>query len=275
MRVFELDSAWAGHIASRHSCRTFAPGPAPEACLAALRSRFERPGLVEGARLVIKDNGAQSVLTGLVGSYGKIGGESFAAFILEPGQPAAFESAGYLGEALVLEATRLGLGTCWVAGTFDPQRAGEAVGLLPGERVAAITPLGLPAEKPRLFEQLGRSIVGSSKRCALEGLLQGGLAPAQWPAWVRPALQAARLAPSARNRQPWRFTVEPGQVKVTAAGGPQEHEKQRLDCGIAMLHLEVAALAAGVHGQWAALPQPGVAVFKALEMDGTSCSVPL
>lgn len=36
------------------------------------------------------------------------------------------EKVGYWGEKLVLEATRLGLGTCWVGGTFDRRPAPAA-----------------------------------------------------------------------------------------------------------------------------------------------------
>lgn len=38
---------------------------------------------------------------------------------------------------------------------------------------------------------------------------------------------------------------------------------KRLDCGIAMMHLEVGALASGVHGNWQFLKEEGVAVFSA------------
>ena len=44
---------------------------------------------------------------------------------------------------LVLAATALGLGTCWVA-AFDPGVLGNALGLKEAERVYAITPLGYP-----------------------------------------------------------------------------------------------------------------------------------
>ncbi len=50
---------------------------------------------------------------------------------------------------LVLAATDLGLGTCWIA-AFDPAAAREVLGLPNGVEPIAFTPLGYPADQPRL-----------------------------------------------------------------------------------------------------------------------------
>ncbi|MBO8128679.1 MAG: hypothetical protein H0Z39_05715 [Peptococcaceae bacterium] len=39
------------------------------------------------------------------------------------------------------------------------------------------------------------------------------------------------------------------------------HISKRLDCGIAMLHIELGARFAGVRGRWEHLSSPGVARF--------------
>ncbi len=49
---------------------------------------------------------------------------------------------------LVLQATDLGLGTCWIA-AFDPAAAREILGLPDGAEPIAFTPLGYPAGEPR------------------------------------------------------------------------------------------------------------------------------
>ncbi len=49
-------------------------------------------------------------------------------------------------EHLILAATDLGLGTCWIGG-FDEKIAKEALGVPDGIRVVAYTPLGYPDEK--------------------------------------------------------------------------------------------------------------------------------
>ncbi len=48
---------------------------------------------------------------------------------------------------LILAATELGLGTCWIA-AFDPDAAREILKLPPGVEPVAFTPLGYPADQP-------------------------------------------------------------------------------------------------------------------------------
>jgi len=49
---------------------------------------------------------------------------------------------------LILAATSLGLGTCWV-GAFNPNAAREILGLPDNVEPIAFTPLGYPADSPR------------------------------------------------------------------------------------------------------------------------------
>ncbi len=49
---------------------------------------------------------------------------------------------------LILAATSLGLGTCWIA-AFDPTAAREVLGLPDGVEPIAFTPLGYPADQPK------------------------------------------------------------------------------------------------------------------------------
>jgi nitroreductase len=49
---------------------------------------------------------------------------------------------------LILAATDLGLGTCWI-GAFDPDAARQVLGLPADVEPLAFTPLGYPADEPR------------------------------------------------------------------------------------------------------------------------------
>ena len=49
---------------------------------------------------------------------------------------------------LILAATSLGLGTCWIA-AFDPMAAREVLDLPDGAEPIAFTPLGYPADQPK------------------------------------------------------------------------------------------------------------------------------
>ena len=52
------------------------------------------------------------------------------------------EGVSCTGEGVILEATALGLGTCWVNGFFRPDAAKEHIALADNERVYAVTPIG-------------------------------------------------------------------------------------------------------------------------------------
>lgn len=61
---------------------------------------------------------------------------------------------------LILAATEVGLGTCWIA-AFDPTAAREVLGLPEGVEPVAFTPLGYPADQP-----------GAKRRRALSELVR-------------------------------------------------------------------------------------------------------
>ncbi len=252
---------WYGAIASRSSRRAFSGRPLDEDSLARLETvcREFRPFL--GVRTVLVRESPEAVFKGIVGGYGKIkGAPLYAAFVAETAASRFSESVGYVGEAFILEATALGLGTCWVSGFFRPAAAAGHVPLDPGEKILAVTPVGHAADALSFGEKTMKTIAGSKSRKSLESLVLSGDVR---NGWQRRALEAARLAPSAGNRQPWRFRVEPDAVIVAANGDAPEGDSKRLDCGIAMLHLELGARAAGARGAWEFPDAPGIAVFRA------------
>lgn len=58
----------------------------------------------------------------------------------------AFVDAAIAFDHLILQATELGLGTCWVA-AFDPQKAKELLRLPNNLEPVVFSPLGYPADK--------------------------------------------------------------------------------------------------------------------------------
>ena len=68
------------------------------------------------------------------------------------GRSYADVDAAIVMDHLVLAATSLGLGTCWVA-AFDPAAACEVLGLPDGVEPLLFTPLGYPADQPQPKER--------------------------------------------------------------------------------------------------------------------------
>jgi len=76
--------------------------------------------------------------------------------------------------------------------------------------------------------------------------LVAGLPGEKWPNWLSMCPAAARLAPSAANRQPWNLNVQDDRVIVYVRTRPLTFNlSQRLDCRIAMPHLKAGAVDSG------------------------------
>jgi len=182
----------------------------------------------------------------------------YMAFIGEMSSGRVQEATGYIGEGIILEATALGLATCWVGGFFRPEGVRSQIDIREEEKVLSVTPVGYaPLEKTRQ-EKIMSGLVRSRLRKPLAKLVSGEM-PAPW---MEKALEAARLAPSAQNRQPWRFRIEKEAVVIAAdKSSTTSSISKRLDCGIAMLHFELGARVAGVAGKWEILSSPDVARF--------------
>ena len=83
----------------------------------------------------------ENVFRGAVGHYGQIkNAPAYIAFIGETDSASVQEKIGYLGEGLILEATSLGLATCWVGGFFRSEVAARQTGAKEHEKVLAVTP---------------------------------------------------------------------------------------------------------------------------------------
>lgn len=205
-----------------------------------------RMALISGVEQV------QRVLTFMIGSYGLVQNAPHLLVGILPGNSdRARIDLGFVMEQVVLEATRLGLGTCWITGTYDPGQARDAVELRPGEVAAAVCALGHPTEEGygRLHTRVIRRLAGGHRRKPLTDIVFSQRWGETWsPDDADPALvtllRHARLAPSAHNAQPWRFIVRTNALTLALV------EPRFIDAGIVMSHVTLAAPAADREGKW-------------------------
>jgi hypothetical protein len=250
--------SWFSAIFFRHSQRKYS-GEEPE------KNKADRLETVcgdfrpfSGARAVIVREPSDDVFRGVIGSYLKVtGAPYYVAFIGDMRERTVQEITGYLGEGIILEATALGFNTCWVGGFFRQDAVAKQINLQENERVLAISPIGYSKDKT---DRVGVS-TKTHKRKDLSGLVTSG--HVEKNTWSKTAVEAARLAPSAVNRQPWRFEVGENAITINADSARLEFGvSRRLDCGIAMLHIELGARSRGVEGEWEFLKQPRIARFR-------------
>ena len=255
---------WHAAIPLRRSRRRYDSIPLEPAQLAQLQTVCGEFRPYPQARAELLTESPDEVLRGIVASYGKVkGAQALIAFIGDIDDTYVNEKVGYTGEGIILEAMAMGLGTCWVGGSMFFRRglAESIAGAGEKERVFAVTPVGRAVKNFSLEERVMIGFGLAHRRKPLAELVTG-LDEREWPKWIKAALEAARLAPSAVNRQPWRFHVEPNGITISVDSSLLEWGiSKRLDCGIAMLHIEVAALDCGAKGRWELLGAPQVAKF--------------
>lgn len=224
-------------VAARVSRRSYLPDKLD----GAQKARFETLAArmaAAGVRIGLVEDGA-AAFARFGKSYGMFSGvHSFFALIGRTDDPAAGEKLGYFGELLVLEACAMGLGTCWVGGTYDAAACPCALGA--GEKLFCIVTVGRCAQKRGVKEALVYRFAHRGTK-DLEELFTS---ETPVPAWFLEGMQAVRRAPSALNRQPVQFRYEEGAVSASV---PDLAQHRDLDLGIAKAHF---ALVAGGRWEW-------------------------
>ena len=260
-------------IRERFSSRAYLPRPIETALLEPLSSALSANragpfGSLARFVLIAASEHDPELLKGL-GTYGFIkGATGFVAGAVENG-PKDMEDYGYLLEQAVLFATDLGLGTCWLGGTFTKSSFADRLAPTAAESIPAIVAIG-HIDETMAKEQIRRRPLSHRLPAAqlffergfdtpIAGRVPDGDAGDDVDARL---LEAVRWAPSASNKQPWRIVRDGGDwhfyLQRTKGYGKGSllfsvlrlADLQRVDMGIAMCHFELVARELGMKGRW-------------------------
>ena len=252
-------------IKKRFSCRTYSEKSIEDKVLqeflTILNSAHKGPfGNEPKFRLIHQDSFAAQEGKKL-GTYGVIkNARLFLAGTIKDG-PLAMEDYGYCKEEIILKATALGLGTCWLGGTFQSGSFALAVDLQKDELLPTVTPIGYPAEEKSFTEKMMRRIAGSDNRKAWSDIFFAGnfstpLTQEQSGIYAE-ALENIRLAPSASNKQPWRILYDEQRhsfhffiARASSYKLAGKVSLQDIDLGIAMCHFALTLQEQGIKGKW-------------------------
>ncbi len=227
MFELKLEKSWYDALHQRSSVRTYTAAPDKEQLdrLGVLCRKLSWQGITVR---MFKGPGLKSMIKGT---------DVYAVVVAKQGTPMELE--GFMGEALVLEATAMGLGTCWLGAGFVPEIINRNVKLQNDEVVHCVISIG-KANLPK-FAPKRKELVKVCGKNEVE-LTELG-------AWQKDAVLCARLAPSAINLQPWK--IEADRTSVSILETSVIYKKYApLDRGIAMLHAAVGAYHAGREAVW-------------------------
>ncbi len=224
-------------IAKRRSRRTYIGEPVEMEKLEQLKmlaAKYKQQGLL---RIELIADGSMA-FNGLSKSYGLFKGvKTVIALAGNKADDHLKEKLGFYGELLVLEATKMDLGTCWVGGTFD--RNSKIISLSEDESLESVITIGkVPSET--LKERVIHSLTAPKSKPVAAFYASDF----PMPSWIEEGLKAVQKAPSAVNRQPVRFEFHSGILRAIV---DLKARFDLIDLGIAKAHF---TLVTGCEFEW-------------------------
>jgi len=210
-------------IRTRHSVRQYTGQPLSEEHRQALKAILEECERESGIRLQLVLDDPECVTGFFAAHYGHFrNAYNYIALIGPKDRPDLEETAGYYGEKAVIEAQRIGLRTCWIAGTYSKKKCKAEIG--DDEKLACVISVGYGENdgRPHRNKPVG-------KICSVP--------EADMPAWFRTGLEAAMAAPTAINQQKFTISLDGENAVIRADKGPYS----MIDLGIVRYHFEAAS----------------------------------
>lgn len=200
-----------------------------------------------------------------LGTYGMItGARYFVAGTIEKNDKLShcLVDFGYVFEKIILFITDMGLGTCWLGGTFNKKGFSKKILLEKDEVMPGISPVGIISKKRNLKSSIIRALAGSKSRKPWDKLFfnETFLNPLEEPdsGYYKEPLEMVRIAPSASNMQPWRIIKEKNKdVFHFFIKNSKFYRRssvylnlQYIDMGISICHFGLVASELNLKGKW-------------------------
>lgn len=186
----------------------------------------------------------------------------------------SLEALGYEFEALILYLAYLGLGTCWLGGTFDRGGFAEAMKVKEGDIFPIITPYGYAADFKHEKEMEMRKMIKADHRTPWNELFfkdnYNSPITTDEAGDIACALEMVRLAPSASNKQPWRIVLKDGNCHFFEYKEPGYSDRfiydiQRVDMGIAAAHFDFSVQEKNIKGHFDTNQNPNIELPEHVE----------
>ncbi len=192
---------------------------------------------------------SENLSDGKIGTYGIIRGARYYICGIVEKDSMDLVELGYAFEKIILFATSLGLGTCWLGGTFNRTNFAISADLKDNEMFIIATPVGHIKRKKSFIDSAMRKLAKSDNRKSFDELFfdKQTYKPLEKNLLGEfgIALEMVRIGPSASNKQPWIIVKDGDRYDFFLNRTPDYARSlgfdiQMLDIGIAICHFEIA-----------------------------------
>lgn len=232
----------------RVATRAFAPAPIDDDTIRQLSTTMDAVNMLAGTHLQLV-TGQPAVFAAANASGHLTNAEHYIAVAGPANDDQARERAGFYAERVVLTATLRGLGTLWVAGSWDRDEAARHCRLKAGEELYLGIVIGQMQDHAAhlaksydelVAEQRSHRPSKTVEQCT-PAMSEDERAAA--PDWFRSGVEAALKAPSAMNRQPVLFVYHADDGTASAHIDPDAGDEHWAlnDLGIAKMHFQIGA----------------------------------
>lgn len=198
-------------LCHRHSVRSYADTPLSEQVINKLRSEVSYINSHEAGLNFQLCLGDDSPFRGVGRSYGMFKGvRNYLAAVIDPtfagGDGHTYERAGFAAENFVIKCTELGLGSCFVGGTFSKEHVSALLKVY--EKIPFVVAFGLSEGKDTMLARMAMKVAHRRKMIPRDFFDGDDVSYAEackeFP-WMPDALKALSVAPSALNSRPVRL----------------------------------------------------------------------
>ncbi len=225
------------NIFKRHSTRMFNMDPLDESSLERVRTIIlDPPNLFEELKpyftLIQDGNEFSEKSSGIMGAYNKLKAPHFLVLTVEE-KPGFRQASGYSLAHVILSLNDLGIGTCITYPSVDKSIISKYMDMKEGDVPLLFVAFGTPLNPTELYQK-----PDPAKRRPLKDLIVQGPVKRKY----KIILEAARLAPSSFNTQPWRFAVDKNKIhllrqKLGFIKNKLFSSSNKIDMGIALAYM--------------------------------------
>ena len=223
-------------LRSRRSVRAYTSQPLEKSVVDAIKAEITMINTVEAGmrfQLILDD---PAPFDGFRNSYGLLRNvRNYIACVIEPSYPDTYQRCGYCAQQLVTLAVSLGLGTCYVGGSYNADLTSAQ--LRAGEKIPFLIALGYEDKgKETLIAKVGKSLTHISKKRPADILTSDvSISENANRPLLYTGLEAMLCAPSSMNRQPVRVEYRQGEILAKVGSGSNS---DLIDLGIALFNFQ-------------------------------------